>query len=129
MSMCKQFWFKPIWRRLNRDDYESIAIVKKQEDQILFFFAILIFQSLIRKKGRYLFVVNSEWLVELILIIWNIVQLQKIGINSPTVCKQNVLSDIPCPPPSTPNRWFLYFFLGGGGLGNTSLSCLLFYNL
>lgn len=128
MSMCKQFWFKPIWRRLNRDDYESIAIVKKQEDQILFFFAMLIFQSLFRKKGRYLFVVNSEWLVELILIIWNIVQLQKIGINSPTVCKQNVLSDIPCPPPPPPTVDFFIFFWGGG-LGNTSLSCLLFYNL
>lgn len=128
MSMCKQFWFKPIWRRLNRDDYESIAIVKKQEDQILFFFAMLIFQSLIRKKGRYLFVVNSEWLVELILIIWNIVQLQKIGINSPTVCKQNVLSDIPCPPPLHPQPLISLFF-GGGGLGNTSLSCLLFYKI
>lgn len=111
--MCKQFWFKPIWRRLNRDDYELIATVMKQENQKLFFFAMLIFQSLIRKKGVF---IRSKLCITCwysLLIIWNIVQLQKIGINSPTVCKQNVRSDIPCPPPPPPPPT-VDFFLGGG---------------
>lgn len=61
ISICKQFWFKPIWRKLKRDDYELIATVMKQEDQITVYLCNVNI-SIINPLKRLLFIRSKLWL-------------------------------------------------------------------
>lgn len=104
ISICKQFWFKPIWRKLKRDDYELIATVMKQEDQILFII------SIINPLKRLLFIRSKLWLTCWYSLKQRLVTVNRHHLTNRLQIKCSLGHPLsPPPPPPTVD-----FFKGGG---------------